>query len=888
MSRIITATFAPGSRYTQVKNALWQYDYGVTLRLQGLELPAAVEVHFATVERGGESETRIGVTTDGVTEVKIPNALLELDRTQDYNIYAFVYLADETSGHTEYKICMTVRSRPKTGKPSQDEDKEHPFDDAVKAVSAAADRAETAAEEAADSASAAKAAAETTGRDLEEVKKTAVEAIEAVEKAKKHVDQTIEQFDRHVSETEQETLTAIGNAAEEAKTAGVKAIDEAKFASVKAVDDAKTRGVQAVKDAQTAAVGAVTKTQTDAETAIDNAKTSGVAAVEQAKNDGMSAVEQAVEEGKLNFVTDATLTESGRAADAKATGEAIGSLKKRQNILIGTETWNPIVVSDAFEAPLCGLTIYGRSEQVTTTGAQLLDLPDYTGVSRGVKVTVKDGLVSLNGTCTETGWILVEKITPTNLDGVYAISAYGANREVTLATANYSKIINNKESKNVDDKIAEKLAFTATEGEVLNADGIKVMLNAGDTALPWEPYTGGKPSPSPDYPQEIVSAGKDGSIGVEVHGKNIFGGRYYYSLYSNGILFIDKNRKDEEVKFPYQPKAETIGICKVLKCQKGKTYVISVTNPNKNATIGMAEYENIENAFRETNAVGFARMVNGTKQLYTTKTDGILVCGIAGTWTDGKTTTHECTESELLQVEEASEATSYEPYHEPQSMSVTTPNGLPGIPVSSGGNYTDENGQQWICDEVDLGRGVYVQRIASFVINAKNANNIYVTNLYTHVTVAVNARIRTPEETSNSLETRINRNLFCEALPWIADEWASTVNSMGFVENGMVDFTVENSYLGLNAASTDAERKAALVKYFTDKPCQIIYRIATPIEKPLTTAEIAAYKALTTYGPTTVVETTDGAGLKLSYQQDVNIVIKQLQDALASITTKEA
>ena len=183
MSRIVTATFAPGSRYTQVKNALWQYDYGVTLRLQGLELPAAVEVHFATVERGGESETRIGVTTDGVTEVKIPNALLELDRTQDYNIYAFVYLADETSGYTEYKICMTVRSRPKTGKPSQDEDKEHPFDDAVKAVSAAADRAETAAGEAAGSASVAKKAAEETSKDLKEVKKTAGEVAEDAKQA---------------------------------------------------------------------------------------------------------------------------------------------------------------------------------------------------------------------------------------------------------------------------------------------------------------------------------------------------------------------------------------------------------------------------------------------------------------------------------------------------------------------------------------------------------------------------------------------------------------------------------------------------------------------------------------------------------------------------------
>ena len=45
-----------------------------------------------------------------------------------------------------------------------------------------------------------------------------------------------------------------------------------------------------------------------------------------------------------------------------------------------------------------------------------------------------------------------------------------------------------------------------------------------------------------------------------------------------------------------------------------------------------------------------------------------------------------------------------------QGVIVQTPNGLPGIPVSSGGNYTDENGQQWICDEIDLIRGVYVQR----------------------------------------------------------------------------------------------------------------------------------------------------------------------------------
>ena len=64
-----------------------------------------------------------------------------------------------------------------------------------------------------------------------------------------------------------------------------------------------------------------------------------------------------------------------------------------------------------------------------------------------------------------------------------------------------------------------------------------------------------------------------------------------------------------------------------------------------------------------------------------------------------------------------------------------------------------------------------------------------------------------------------------------------------------------------------------------------VYQLATPIEKPLTPDEIAAYKALTAYGPDTVVQASDGAGVKLEYQRDVNIVIKKFEDAIASMTT---
>ena len=311
-------------------------------------------------------------------------------------------------------------------------------------------------------------------------------------------------------------------------------------------------------------------------------------------------------------------------------------------------------------------------------------------------------------------------------------------------------------------------------------------------------------------------------------------------------MYINKAQKDEEVKFPYQPESETAGICKALKCQKGKTYVISVTNPNKNAVLCMAEYENIENAFSTTNALGFVNIKNATKSSYTAKSDGILVCGIAGTWTDGKTTLHECTESELLQVEEAMEATDYEPYRPPQTLTLTSPTSLPGIPVDSGGNYTDSTGRQWICDEVDLERGVYVQRVKKSSISD------------------VTWRM-----------TNANKHEFAtEALHNIANKSYRYVNGLCDMYNVVVSelerFTDKSVIFGIDGyqlfvCDSNFGTIDEIQAYFVKHPLTIMYALATPIETPLSEADLAAYRALTTYRGTTILESE--CGLKVKYSK---------------------
>ena len=205
MNNILTAVFED-DRYCRVSGA-WQYDYGQILRIQGLNLPKAVEIHFSLTEKSGESITRIGTTKDGATDVLIPDSMLEKETNQNYSMYAFIYLSDVTSGNTEYRIAIMVNTRPKPEIPGPPEEPEI-FRETIEAVNQAADRSEKARDQA-------EAWAHGRGDHPEQkednAKYYAVEARKAAESVPGRVEEGKRSIDNYVKQKETELNGDTGN-----------------------------------------------------------------------------------------------------------------------------------------------------------------------------------------------------------------------------------------------------------------------------------------------------------------------------------------------------------------------------------------------------------------------------------------------------------------------------------------------------------------------------------------------------------------------------------------------------------------------------------------------------------------------------------------------------
>lgn len=304
MKNIVAATFQPGHTTAKVLG-LWQYDYGQILRVQGLELPDAVEIHFSLQEKGGESERQVGLTRDGVTEVAVPNSYLENAGTsRDYSIYAFLYISDGKSGNTEYKITMYVQSRPEPKDPETPEDpKDDPFGKTIEAVNEAMKSAQASAEAAAESE---KSASESATR----AEKSAVESQESAKAA---------------ATSEKAAATSATAAAEsesrsrESATIARSAADQAAKSATAAAESETTAAQQAQNAAQSAtnALSAAESASQSAETAKTAADTAGKSA-----SGAQQAAGSAAESASTASTAAQTATTAAREAAESATSSA--------------------------------------------------------------------------------------------------------------------------------------------------------------------------------------------------------------------------------------------------------------------------------------------------------------------------------------------------------------------------------------------------------------------------------------------------------------------------------------------------------------------------------------------------------------------------------------
>lgn len=401
---MITAIIDAGQHYCQAVSDLWQWDYGQTLRIQGVKLPAAVEIQFSTTERIGETVTRIGVTQEGVTEVPVPDTLLEGGgTTQDYTIYAFVYIENGDSGKTEYRVSMKVRARPKPEAHATPEEGEL-FRQAIVAVAESADRAESArksAEKAADKAESAKNAAESASG-------SAQASADEAKTSKENAETAVKNAEAFKTETETARSEAVRAATE--STDAKDSAEKSRAAAEKAKQDA-----EAAKAAADADKEAAETARSEAETAKNDAVQAKEAA-EKAKIGTAADRETAETASKAARISATSAEESAKKAET-AKEEIQESADQIQKNAIEIDSLKENKIEKPAETPTIGKIL--RVKSVNEDGTFICEWADSGGSNLGVRINGES--IVQNGTAE------IPLCTKTKEAGLISIDTYTSN-----------------------------------------------------------------------------------------------------------------------------------------------------------------------------------------------------------------------------------------------------------------------------------------------------------------------------------------------------------------------------------------------------------------------------------------------------------------------------
>lgn len=644
-----------------------------------------------------------------------------------------------------------------------------------------------------------------------------------------------------------------------------------------------------------------------------------------------------------------------------------GSLGLADRYVMKTEEGTRLILSNpklgSFDDVLTEFNIYGMSKQVTTTGAQLLNIePKERTVENGIVYRINyDGTIELSGTATVNTYILVATLDE-SLDGKTAFLSGAVTDKVFIGITDLED-----DGTTVAD-LGDGASFTFVENGTTKYAGISVnsgttvnniikpMLNLGTTAKPWEKYTGGMPAPNPEYPQEIVSVGQKLSTG-----KNLINADDYYSQFkqSDGmykvddvklndiIIFFDSSMVGKtytascnlncpntvsgvmlEVNIDGKKVLGNIiptnksGISKVTFTQKTARDSIKITYGTGRGDIIFSDFQIEAGSF----ATSYEPYTGGVPTLYqkdievrvtgknlfdandvskgyvsddtgnniveansycsnfiavSAKTKYYLYSSqdrgkwgafydssktfILGIGSDKYNTVFETPENAAyvrftvnynnnnpdfarnVIFAKSTIAVPFEPYHEPQSLSIGTPTGLPAIPVPSGTSgitYIDADGQAWIADEIDFSRGKYIQRVWQAEFDGSEDEEWKEGGINYIRIKCLPVAMR-------------DREGFCS-------QYIVGNNIRGIrIGNGNVSLIIFDDFSDENALSNFKANLSA-------NPLKVMTYLDTPIERDLAPEEIEAYQSLVTYDGTTVVENDAECYTKITYMAKGN------------------
>lgn len=530
------------------------------------------------------------------------------------------------------------------------------------------------------------------------------------------------------------------------------------------------------------------------------------------------------------------------------------------NSIISTAQGETILVTDSAKVPPENIKLFGKTTQVSTDGNQLLSIPDKTETRNGLTFTIVDG------TCTIKG-------TPTNDTLCWFLGGYdNSNTIFTLPPGNYyikdcriwsfdgttrvnkTGALTLTENFNVTGVYTE----TYTSGTVVNTT-IYPMINKGLAALPFEPYTGGKPSPSIDYPQELNSCGDDGSINHALLGANLY--NIYDKLQYN---FQDCTIDNNDWCSVYYDNSDGdtthyVGIqVKPSKYLKQNTEYLIVTETEYISGCDFYQVSGMEQATTQGQFINTFSVSNPGIQVnkITTRNDFtgcVTMLRSIVAVNPGNICKLKYRISVLADLSVTTNTFVYEPYTE-QTLTELTPNGLPGIPVSdtSIANYIDETGQAWVADYVDLERGKLVHMVAQEIIEGTpvfSETNVSGRFVWTR---ALTKTYKNADEYALSNFAKYN--------------YWGVPNQMGDVFAVHGAYGNKSLYYAPSAQMTADEVNTKFAEMIaSDNPPVIVGQLAEPFEADLTSEELAQYKSLCMNYPNTTITNDAGAYMEVEY-----------------------